>query len=157
VIANGGSAIKNTWIEDYFWPFPPASQNPATAQYITIMKTDDPGGKIAQLGLNAWDAWLLFAEAADACGSNLTRACLLQQAASETAWTAGGLKPPVNTSTTNRQMATCYLYMKATAAGFAVDTSFLPPTPGQAPFNCNPGNAIRLTTDYVPTEPKPKT
>jgi hypothetical protein len=149
---SGGDAIKNTWIEQYYYPFEMAATVPPIQQYITIMKTDDPGGRIAALGVNAWDAWLLFAVAADACGSNLTRSCLLQQAGSQTAWTAGGLKEPVSTSPVNRQMAQCYLYMKATPTGFIVDPTFLPPTPGDGPFNCSPNNVITLKNNYVPTD-----
>ena len=148
----GGAAIKNTWIEEYFYPFEMAAQNAPTQQYVNIMKADDPGGKIAALGLNAWDAWLLFAQSAAACGSNLTRSCLLQQAGSQTSWTAGGLKKPVNTSTTSRQMAQCYIYLKATATGFTPDTTFLPPTSGDAPFNCSPANVVTLKTNYVPND-----
>ncbi|MFI5040828.1 MAG: ABC transporter substrate-binding protein [Acidimicrobiales bacterium] len=146
LVQNGGDALKNTWVAEYFYPFEDPS--PATTQYVSIMKTDDPGGKIAALGLNAWDSWLLFATAARDCGSNLTRACILDKAGSNTQWTAGGLKGPVNTDPVHRQMGQCYLFLKAQASGFSLDPSFLPPNQGK--FNCDPANVVTLTTDYTP-------
>jgi ABC-type branched-subunit amino acid transport system substrate-binding protein len=149
---NAGNALKNTWVGTAYYPFELAGQNPPTQQYVNILKAKVPGGKISALGVQGWDAWMLFATAAKACGSTLTRACLLQQAANEPNWTGGGVKPPVNTTTTGRQGAPCVLMLKVTAAGFAADTTALPPTAGNAPFNCDPANVIHLKTNYEPTD-----
>lgn len=149
---NTGTALKNTWVGTAYYPFELSAQNPPTAQYVNIMKSDDPGGKISAIGVEGWDAWMLFATAVKACGSNLTRACLLQQAADQPNWTGGGIKPPVNTTTTNRQAGPCLLMLKVTAAGFSPDTSVLAPTPGDGPFNCDPANVAHLKTNYEPTD-----
>ena len=148
VVKNGADAITNTWVVDGYYPFELASQNPATKQYLDIMKTDAPGGKVAALGLNAWDAWLLFATAARDCGSTLTRDCVLKNAGSHPDWTAGGLKAPGSTDPVVRQMPQCYLALKATAQGFSVDPSFL--APNQGVFNCDPANVVKLTGNYAP-------
>ena len=130
-----------------YYPFELAGTYPATKQYIEIMKTEDPGGKIASLGLNAWDSWLLFATAARDCGSNLTRACLLDKAGAHTDWTGGGLKGLVSTSTVNQHMTDCYMIIKATATGFTPDPAFLPLN--KHGFDCDPANVVTLTTDYT--------
>ncbi len=38
-----------------------AAQNPATQQFLDIMDEFDPGGKVANLGVTGFSAWLLFA------------------------------------------------------------------------------------------------
>lgn len=150
--ANGGAALRSSYVADAYYPFELASQNPPTAQYVNIMRAELPHPKISAIGVQAWDAWMLFATAAKACGSGLTRECLLRQAASEPQWTAGGLKRPVDTNTANPQGATCDIILRVTAGGFAPDASALPPTPGDGPFNCDPANSIHLKGDYEPKD-----
>ena len=146
---NGGTAVQNTWVSSGYVPFESASQNPATQQYLDIMKTDAPGGKVAALGLNAWDAWLLFATAARDCGSNVTRACVLQNAGSHAGWDGGGLKAPNGTDPANRHPPKCYLALKASASGFAIDPTFLVPNNGPF-FTCAASNVVTLKGDYTP-------
>ena len=148
LIKNGADAINNTWVVDNYFPFEAAAQNPATQQFLDIMKTDDPGGKVAALGRNAWDAWLLFATSARDCGSTLTRDCVLQKAGAHPDWTAGGLKSPVSTDPSVRHMPECYLALKASPQGFAIDPAFLVPNKGL--FNCDPANVVKLTGNYAP-------
>jgi ABC-type branched-subunit amino acid transport system substrate-binding protein len=145
-IANGASAIKNTWVSVQYFPFELASQNVVTKQYMDILAAEDPGAKVTTVGLQGWDAWLLFATAARDCGSDLTRACLLTNAASHPDWTGGGLKSTTNTATTNRQMPDCYMMLEATPDGFVPDPAFLPPTNGS--FDCDPANVVSLRGDY---------
>jgi len=147
LVKNGAGAVQNTWVLDGYFPFEEASTNKATQQYIDIMKQYVPGGKIAQLGLNAWDSWLLFATAARDCGATLTRDCLLQKAGAHPEWDGGGLKAAGSTDPVNRQMTRCYLNLKATPSGFQVDPTFLPPNKG--PFNCDPANVVTLTGNYA--------
>ena len=146
LIKNAGSVLKNTWVVDAYYPF--ESANPATKQYVDIMKQQLPNGKIAALGRNAWSAWLLFATAVKACGSNLTRDCLLKEAGNHPDWNAGGLGPSVNTSSTDRKAGTCWVGLKADQSGFTVDPKYLPPTAGHEPFNCSPANVVVLKGDY---------
>jgi hypothetical protein len=142
LIADGGDALKNTWVSIDKFPFELASKNGATKQYLDIMATDDPSGQIGALGLDSWNAWLLFATSARDCGSDLTRACLLSKASSHADWTGGGLTAIASTSATNRQMAECYMDLQATASGFVQDPGFLPANSGS--FNCSAANVIKL-------------
>ena len=78
-----------------FWPLfgDEAQDNPATSKYLTLM--EDHGGKIALLGARAMSGWLLFAQAARACddAGDLTRSCILDEAASVTEWDGGAPRP----------------------------------------------------------------
>jgi hypothetical protein len=140
LIANGADALKNTWVSINKFPFELASKNVATKQYLDIMAADDPTGKIAAFGLDSWDAWLLFATSARDCGSDLTPTCLMAKATSHPDWTGGGLKAIASTS--KHHMAECYMDLKATAAGFVQDPTFLPPNSGS--FNCSPANVMEF-------------
>jgi ABC-type branched-subunit amino acid transport system substrate-binding protein len=148
VIKEGGDAIQNTYVLNSFFPFEEASAHPATQQYLDLMHKELPNGKIAALGLNSWDSWLLFATAARDCGSTLTRDCLLTKAAANPMWTGGGLGGPVDTSTTNRQMTQCYMLLKATPTGWVRDTQLLVPNQGE--LNCDPANVVTLKGNYLP-------
>jgi hypothetical protein len=146
IIKNAGSAVKNLWVTVGLAPFEDASQSPAVKQYLDIMHQYNPSGRVATLGLNSMNAWLLFATAATACGSNLTRACLLQQGGSHPDWTGGGLQGPVNTNFANRHAQQCYVSVKGSPTGFTVDTAFLPLNQGL--FNCDPANVVTLKGNY---------
>ncbi|GAC1314331.1 MAG: hypothetical protein NVSMB12_07420 [Acidimicrobiales bacterium] len=148
LVKNGADAISNTWVVDNYFPFEAAGTNPATQQFLDLMRANAPGGKIAALGRNAWDAWLLFATSARDCGATLTRDCVLQKAGAHPDWTAGGLKSPVSTDPGVRQMPQCYLALKASPQGFAIDPAFLVPNKGL--FNCDPANVVKLTGNYAP-------
>jgi hypothetical protein len=142
LISNGADALKNTWVSINKFPFELASKNVATKQYLDIMAADDPGGKVAALGLDSWDAWLLFATSARDCGSALTRSCVLAGASSHTDWTDGGLKAVGSTATANRHMSECYMTLSVNANGFSADSTFLPANSGS--FNCDPANVAEL-------------
>ena len=140
----GGDAIKNTYVSTAFVPFENASDNKATQDYLDLMKQYNPDGKVASLGVQSLSALLLFAQAATACGSNLTRECLVQEAQSITSWTGGGLHGESNPG--GNLPASCYVIMKASASGFEYDEKATAPNEGL--FNCSDENVIALQNDY---------
>ena len=142
VIKDVGPALKSTWAEYTFRPF--EAPSPALTQYQDIVKQQVSGGKTSAIGVRGFDAWLLFAVAAKACGSNLTRDCLLQQAGSQQSWTGGGIGAPQNLNPVGQTAPVCNVGMQATPTGWTVDPGFLAPTPGQAPFNCDARNVQKL-------------
>jgi ABC-type branched-subunit amino acid transport system substrate-binding protein len=89
-----GASADGVFVRTVFWPFEEADQNPATQQYLDLLEAQ--GGKVAQLGVQSMSAWLLFAQSARDCdrADDLTRSCVLEAAASTTAWTGGGLHAP---------------------------------------------------------------
>jgi ABC-type branched-subunit amino acid transport system substrate-binding protein len=136
----GGGAVI---ITAGLYPFELASQNPATQLYINNLDQYVHGVKPKSLGINSTSAWLLFAESAKACGSNLTRDCVMSHAAAETNWTAGGLHVPEKPSNATGDSSQCFTMLKASSTGYTVDTAVLKPN-SQGIYNCNPANVFRL-------------
>ena len=83
-------APQNFYVYTPIVPIEDASSNPATAQYVSIMHAYNPTGQIGFPGVESFSSWLMFATAAKACGSALTRACLMKQISATTSWTRRG-------------------------------------------------------------------
>jgi ABC-type branched-subunit amino acid transport system substrate-binding protein len=144
LIANAGDSLKGTrvLVNSVQWPFELADQNPATKQYIDLL-TKYTGAKPKGLGMNAFSAWLLWAKAAKECGSNLTRACVVQNAGATTNWTAGGLHSPQKPGPASTPEGDCFTLMEATPNGFVVNKDILKPNTRDV-FNCDPKNVFDL-------------
>ncbi|MGW1622018.1 ABC transporter substrate-binding protein [Streptomyces sp. NPDC002172] len=99
------------------YPLEKAADNAATGQLTALFKKYAPSAQITLPGVRGFAAWLLFAEAASSCGDDLTRKCVYQAAAKESAWTGGGLLAPVDLSTPGAPL-TCFNIEKATAKGW---------------------------------------
>lgn len=138
--ANAGHLGENVRVRLQFTPIEMAGQNPATADYLELMRRYNPDGKVALLGMQALSAYLLFARAATECGSELTRACLLEKASAVTDWTAGGLHAPQDVS--GQRPSDCFLLVEPTGDGFAYDEEMTGPTDGI--FNCEPDNVVEV-------------
>jgi ABC-type branched-subunit amino acid transport system substrate-binding protein len=144
MIKDGGSAIHNVYMAVGFVPYEDASKNPPTQQYLDLFAKYDPNGKShAALGLQTWSAWLLFAKAAKACGDNLTRRCVYDNALKETDWTGGGLNAPQDVK--DQKAAECGIVLEASPQGFAEPAGWKA-TNGF--FNCDPKNVLTLNGDY---------
>jgi ABC-type branched-subunit amino acid transport system substrate-binding protein len=144
MIKDGGDAIHNVYMAVGFVPYEDASKNPPTQQYLDLFKQYDPSGKShAALGLQTWSAWLLFAKAAKACGDDLTRKCVYDNALTETNWTGGGLNAPQDVK--DQKAAECGIVLEASPQGFAEPAGWKP-TNGF--FNCDPKNVLPLHGDY---------
>jgi hypothetical protein len=139
-----GSALNGpqggVYVTNYIVPFELADQYPATKQYINLLTQYANGAKPKSLGVNGFSAWLLFAESAKACGSNLTRTCLLDHAQATKNWTAGGLMSPWQPGNATTGGHDCNVMFKATASGFSVDKEIT--APNQGIFNCDPANSV---------------
>ena len=75
-------------------PFEDAQDSGAMQDYMAIV--EDDGGDISGLGVNAASAFLLWATAADSCGDDLTRDCVLSYLSTVDAWDGGGLSGPAD-------------------------------------------------------------
>jgi ABC-type branched-subunit amino acid transport system substrate-binding protein len=132
LIATGGDALKNTYVWSSFAPFEEAKDNPATQNYLDIFEKYAPDAKTkALLGLQSWSAWLLFAQAAKECGSDLTRTCVFDNLQKVHEWTGGGLHAVTDPGA--NKSSGCFYIMKATPKGFVrvkIDTN-------QGIYNCN--------------------
>ena len=117
-------------------PFEEADRNPATQQYLDIVEAD--GGDVSMLAMQSASAFLLWATASQACGSELTRQCVLDHIGEVHDWTGGGLHatadPGANLPTE------CGILMKLEGTGFV---RVLPEEP--ATYDCDPAYATRTS------------
>ena len=141
----GGTSVSEaTYMRSPFPTFAMADDVPAMADYLELMERYNPEGKTAMLGMQGLSGFLLFATAAKACGAELTRQCVLDQAAAQDGWTAGGLH---SAQTPGNLVATqCSLAIRVTPEGFEYDEGLTGPNEGI--YNCDPGNVVELTADY---------
>jgi hypothetical protein len=146
LISLSGSTLSSftggVLISEYIVPFELASQYPATQKYINLLNQYVPGAKPKALGINSMSAWLLWAQSAKACGSNLTRACVMANAAAVKNWTGAGLHAPVNPGNATDPGSNCFTLVKATPSGFVLVPNITKPNSGI--FNCDPANEFVL-------------
>ena len=65
-------SLPPVYVETSWWPLALASQNPSTEQLVNIMHTYAKGDSIDFDDEEGAEAWLLWAKAASACGTDLT-------------------------------------------------------------------------------------
>ena len=137
--ANTDGAMDNVYIRTAFVPFEDAAANKATQDYLDLMK--EKGGDIAQLGAQATTTFLLWATAAQKCGAELTRACVLQNLKDTHSWTGHGLHAggdpganiPPKCGAVLRIQGTKYVRVVPAEAGkFECDDSWIAKTPTAA-------------------------
>jgi hypothetical protein len=133
----GGVYVNTTQI-----PFELADKYPAMQKYIGLLNKYVPNAKPKSLGISSFSAWLLWAEAAKACGSQLTRTCVMDKAGATTNWTGGGLHAPQKPGNATIGGSQCFVALKATPSGFVVDSTIT--KPNNDIFNCDPANAFDL-------------
>jgi len=125
-----------------FWPAELADQNPATAQAIEMLQAANPSGEYNFSYVQGLNAWILWATAASACGSDLTAQCVLTQAAQQTDWTAGGLVPPSDLSLDELHMNECFLIVRAEPDRWVYEEEMT--APNTEAFNCSPDNVAAV-------------
>lgn len=124
-----------------------AEDNPPTQQFLDILDEQIPGWSDdpKALGVEAFSSWLLWAQAATACGSDLTRECVLEEAGDVGEWTGGGLTSPHTVTTEpSPQSPFCAVILRATTDGFEYDEEFTQPNEGV--WNCDEGNQMEIPT-----------
>lgn len=91
---NTNGNADNVYVRMTYYPFEQADKVPAVKQYLEIVKAN--GGSTSLLGMQATAAFLLWAEAAQSCGSTLSRDCMMTTLAKVTTYDAGGLQSSTN-------------------------------------------------------------
>ncbi|HVN50938.1 MAG TPA: ABC transporter substrate-binding protein [Acidimicrobiales bacterium] len=122
-----------------------ATDVPAVQQYEALFDQFLPSStrKQAALGMNSFSAWLLFAQAAKACGANLTRKCMYENATKVTRWDGGGIQAPTNVSQDN-VAGPCMVNLKASPSGWTI----IKWDPTEGVFNCSSDNVVALHGNY---------
>jgi ABC-type branched-subunit amino acid transport system substrate-binding protein len=123
-------------------PWEVADQYPVVQQAKSIMQASMSNPQYDSFTSLGFNAWVLWAQSATACGDNLTQDCVLQKAGSQTAWTAGGLFPPVNLNPALKDYSPCTIIMRLTTSGWVVDKQVTKPTDGI--YNCDPKNLMKV-------------
>lgn len=113
-------------------PIESATASPAMKQMHDMYAKYAPGAELSLGSIRALSSWLLFAKAAAGCGDQLTRRCVFEAAAAETAWTGGGLHTARDLSDTDAAPQ-CFNVVRATPTGWQ-EADF---TPDQDMFRCN--------------------
>lgn len=145
MIKTGGEAIQDTYVRSSIYPFEKAADNAATQQYLDLFAEYLPKGKAkSYLGVQAFSAWLLFAKAATACGDDLTRKCILDEAkrVGGANWVGGGLHAPANVR--EQQPTDCFAVFEASPKGFSLPDI----GPNDSIYNCGPENLFTLKRSY---------
>jgi ABC-type branched-subunit amino acid transport system substrate-binding protein len=135
----GGDAVEGAFVRITSWPFEEADANPATRQYLDIMEQYQPDGQIELLGVQAFSAGLLFATAARAAGSDLTRERLMEELTSIHEWNGGGLHGPNDPG--SNTPGNCFVVMQVD------DGEFVRRYPDDG-FACPEDGRVQLTGDY---------
>jgi hypothetical protein len=162
LITTGGQAVNGINVRSNLYPFldpTQAAQNPATSDYLEMMKKYDPHGKIAYLGVQGTSAWVLWAQAATACGANLTRDCVWANIGKVKDWTGGGLHSTQDVA--DNKPGDCFAVQQVQNGKFVLaDIS-----PNQGIYNCDPkylytvkgnyGTGAKCPNPKYATDPKP--
>jgi hypothetical protein len=119
-------------------PWELSDQYPVLAQAKSILTATTSNPKYDSFTALGFNAWVLWAQSATACGDNLTQACVLQKAGSHDAYDAGGLFAPVNTNPALHDVSDCTLLLRLTSSGWVYDKSVTQPNHGA--YNCDPRN-----------------
>ncbi|WP_067797987.1 ABC transporter substrate-binding protein [Actinomadura formosensis] len=91
---NTAGAGDNLHVSMFFQPLENAGKIPAVKQYMDLVNARK--GKVAMLGMQATSAFLLWAQSAQKCGSDLTRQCVINELSKVHEWTGGGLHTPTD-------------------------------------------------------------
>lgn len=105
-----GADTTSTYVRLTVWPFEEADQNAAMKQYLAILKKYVPDADPEELGVQAFSAGLLFAQAAKAAGPQLTRESLMRELLKINSWNGGGLHGPSDPG--KNVPSTCFIMMK---------------------------------------------
>jgi hypothetical protein len=133
-----------TYVQFTALPFELKDKYPVLQQAIDIVKGAVSTPKYTTFTLSSMSAWMLWAQSATECGSQLTSTCVLDKAKNHTDWTAGGIYPPQNLQT--GAASPCIAIVRLTNNGFVYDDKVTAPTQGA--FNCDPENLKQVQT-YV--------
>jgi hypothetical protein len=136
----GGDLAPNLYIQSAFHPFEMAGENKATQDYLDVMEQYNSGGKVAGLGVQAFSAFLMFAQAATECGSELTSDCLLEKAGAIEEWTGGGLHAPASPG--NDSPSGCFLLLGLEGNEFVYNEEATAPNEGI--YNCSTENVHKI-------------
>ena len=132
---NVDGLADNVYLRQSYTPLEEADAEPSTQQFIDIM--EQYGGDMNQLGQQSASAFLLWATAAKACGSELTRDCVGAELDKITSWTGGGMHAEANPG--ENLPSECGLLLKMEGTTYV---RVYPEEPGS--YDCDPSYAAEV-------------
>jgi ABC-type branched-subunit amino acid transport system substrate-binding protein len=138
--AKSVSYFPPSYVNFYNLPFELADKYPVVAQEKSILAASKSNPSFTSFVPLGFDAWVLWAQSATACGDNLTQDCVLKNAAAHPSWDAGGLFAPVDTNPATHKTTDCVVVMRLTKTGFVYDQKVTNPNKGI--YNCDPRNLV---------------
>ncbi|MFN3217531.1 MAG: ABC transporter substrate-binding protein [Acidimicrobiales bacterium] len=137
--ANADGVLDGTYMRLAIVPFEEREANAATDDYMTMM--EDAGEGISAVAVQTVSAFLMWATAASECGSELTRACVIDTASTFTEWTGHGLHVPTNPGA--NETPDCGIVMQLVGTEYQ---RVWPTEPGT--FDCDPSYRAEITTQW---------
>ena len=134
-----------------FQPFENADKVPAVADYLAVLG-NNPDAKTGLLGMQSTSSFLLWATAAKACGSELTRQCMVNELSAVKSWTGGGLHAESNPG--DNEPPNCSLLVAVKGGTYE---QVAPATPGEfycadEPLTTDPSTwGVELNEDRIAT------
>ena len=133
---------NNVYVRIGFEPLEAAKVVPAVAEYLSVVKKS--GGLTSALGEQSASSFLLWATEAKACGSTLTRQCMINHLSKVTSWTGGGLNAPSDPA--KNLPAPCGILMKLDNTKWV---QYYPKKLGT--FDCSPKYIVPNTGSVIGT------
>lgn len=161
LINNGGSSVEGVVVRTSYALFEEADRVPAVQDYLDMMKTYRPDGKVSGLGMQSTSAFLLFATAAKNCVVNnngeISRACIVAEVSKVHQWTGGGLHAMASPG--NNEPSPCYQMITIKDGKFTrlypsleptdADRALIPTaTISEDGFACDDSTLVELVGDY---------
>ena len=136
--ANADGAMDDTYIRLVHIPFEEAEASEAMRDFLDVLGESDVESSL--LGVQAAASFLLWAVGARACGSELTRQCVLDNIGALENWNAGGIQVP--TVPHDNDAPVCGLLLELEGTGYQ---RAAPSEPGT--FECESSWRVTVATD----------
>lgn len=160
LLNRGGTSVDGVVIRTGYALFEEADRVKAVRDYLDMMATYRPEGKVAGLGMQSMSALMLFATVAKQCivaNGELSRGCVMSEVAEVTEWTGGGLHGPSSPGTNTP--SPCYLMIEVKDGKFTrlyppieptdADRALIPSTEiTDDGWACDPSTLVSLDGDY---------
>ena len=136
--ANADGAMDDTYIRLVHIPFEEAEASQAMRDFLAVL--EESGVEPSLLGVQAAASFLLWAVGAQACGSELTRQCVLDNIGALENWNAGGIQVPTVPHDNDTPVCGLLLELEGT-----VYKRVAPSEPGT--FECESSWRVTVATD----------
>lgn len=137
---NDDGVMDNSYVRVAYVPLEERDVVKAVDDYATLLEAW--GGEVSALGMQTTSAFMLWATAASACGSELTRECVLEEVANGGSWTGGGLHAP--TEPAANESPDCGIVLRMSGTSYE---RIWPEQPGE--FACDESWVAEINTVWV--------